>query len=82
MVFGPAGTPRFVGAWAAPAAPKTMPKGRGLRPPPSGMVFGAAGAAGPKGRPAAALASFRDSKTQLGPALADPRPQVGDLLKV
>jgi hypothetical protein len=33
------------GVWAAPAAPKTIPKGGGLRPPPSGMVLGAAGAA-------------------------------------
>ncbi len=27
------------GVWAAPAAPKTIPKGGGRRPPPSGMVF-------------------------------------------
>ncbi len=33
------------GVWAAPAAPKTIPKGGGLRPPPFGMVFGASGAA-------------------------------------
>jgi hypothetical protein len=33
------------GIWAAPAAPKTMPKGGELRPPPFGMVLGAAGAA-------------------------------------
>ncbi len=31
--------------WAAPAATKTIPEGGGLRPPPSGMVFGAARAA-------------------------------------
>ena len=31
--------------WAAPATPKTIPEGGGLRPPPSGMVFGAAGSA-------------------------------------
>ncbi len=33
------------GVWAAPADPKTIPEGWGLRPPPYGMVFGAAGAA-------------------------------------
>ncbi len=32
------------GVWAAPAAPQTLPQGGVLRPP-SGMVFGAAGAA-------------------------------------
>ena len=31
--------------WAAPAAPKPISKGGGRSPPPSGMVFGAAGAA-------------------------------------
>ena len=46
MVLGPAGNRRFVGVWAAPAAPKTHSKRwGGLAPPPSGMVGGAAGAA-------------------------------------
>ncbi len=45
MVFGPAGNRQFVGVEAAPAAPKIMPEGGGLRPPPSGIVFGAGGAA-------------------------------------
>ncbi len=31
--------------WAAPAAPETIPEGGERRPPPFGMVFGAAGAA-------------------------------------
>ncbi len=31
--------------WAVLAAPKTIPKGGGARPPPSGIVFGASGAA-------------------------------------
>ncbi len=33
------------GVWVALAAPKTIPKGGGRRPPPSGMVLGAAEAA-------------------------------------
>ena len=33
------------GAYAAPAAPKTIPGGEGLRAPPLGIVFWAAGAA-------------------------------------
>jgi hypothetical protein len=33
------------GVWAASASPKTIPEGGGRSPPPSGMVFGAAGAA-------------------------------------
>ncbi len=32
----------ILGVWLAPAAPKTIPEGGGLRPPPFGMVFGAA----------------------------------------
>jgi hypothetical protein len=35
----------ILGVWAAPAAPGTLPKGGGLRPPPFGRVPGAAGAA-------------------------------------
>ncbi len=42
MVLGPAGNRRFLGVWAAPAAPKTIPKGGGRNPPPSGIIFGAA----------------------------------------
>jgi hypothetical protein len=38
-VFGPASN-----LLGASAAPKTIPKGGGRSPPPSGMVFGAAGA--------------------------------------
>jgi hypothetical protein len=34
-----------LGVWAATVAPKTIPKGGGRSPPPSGMVFGAAGTA-------------------------------------
>jgi hypothetical protein len=45
MLFGQAGNRRFWGVWAASAAPKIIPEGGGLRPRPSGMVFGAAGAA-------------------------------------
>ncbi len=37
MVLGPVGNRRFL--------TKTIPEGGGLRPPPSGMVFGAAGTA-------------------------------------
>ncbi len=44
MVLGPAGDRRFVRVWAAPAALKTFPEGVGLRPPPSGVFFGSAGA--------------------------------------
>ncbi len=33
------------GVWAAPAAPKTIPEGGGLRPPPFGMLLGAAAVA-------------------------------------
>ncbi len=35
----------MLGVWTAQGAPETTPKGRGLRAPPFGMVFGAAGAA-------------------------------------
>ncbi len=60
MVFGPAGNRRLgflihgfwagrksstFGVWAAPAAPKAIPEGGGLRPPFFGTFFGAAGAA-------------------------------------
>ncbi len=45
MVVGPAGNRSLLGVWAAPAAPKTIPEGGGLRPPPSAVVLGAAGAA-------------------------------------
>ncbi len=40
------GRPEIVdfGGLGGPAALKTIPEGRGLRPPPFGMVFGAAGA--------------------------------------
>jgi hypothetical protein len=40
------GTPEIVdlGVWATPAAPKNVPKRGGMRPPPFGMVVGAAGA--------------------------------------
>ncbi len=37
-------TSSVFGVWAAAAAPKTRPKGGGLRPPTFGMVCGAAGA--------------------------------------
>ncbi len=37
---------RIFGVWAAPAAPQTIPKGGGLRPPPSGLLLG-----GRRGRP-------------------------------
>ncbi len=40
--LGPAG-PLSFGVWAAPAAPITIPKGGGLRPPPSEIVLRAAG---------------------------------------
>ncbi len=44
MVFGPAGNRRFWG-WGGPGGPKNNSRKWGVRPPPSGMVFGAAGAA-------------------------------------
>ncbi len=41
----PTPTSYIFGVLAAPATPKTIPEGRGLRPPSFGMLFGAAGAA-------------------------------------
>jgi hypothetical protein len=42
MVFGPAGHRRFLRGWAAPG---TLPKGGGFRPPPFARFSGAPGAA-------------------------------------
>ncbi len=39
----------ILGVWPAPATPKTIPEGGGLRPTPSGMVFGAATISGRPG---------------------------------
>jgi hypothetical protein len=43
--FGAGRQSSILGVWAAPAAPKTIPEGGGLRPPPFGLVVEAAGAA-------------------------------------
>ncbi len=45
MFFGAGRKSSILGVWAAVAAPNTIPEGEGLRPPPFGMVWGAAGAA-------------------------------------
>ncbi len=44
-VFWPGRGSHIFGLWAAPVASTTIPEGAGLRPPPFGIVFGAAGAA-------------------------------------
>ncbi len=44
-IFGSGRKSAIFWVWAAPAAPNTIPEGWGLRPPPSGKVFWAAGAA-------------------------------------
>ncbi len=43
--FGAGWKSSILGVWATPAAPKTIPEGGVLRPPPFGLVVGAAGAA-------------------------------------